>query len=60
MADQTVRIENLDKSNARVAFDLMEKIRFHDDAVSYATKQELLNLYVDCLEATFGNRQKGK
>jgi ATP-dependent Zn protease len=60
MADHTVRVENMDKSNARVALDLMEKVKFSDKAGSYVTKQELLSLYVDCLDATFGNRGKEK
>lgn len=60
MADQTVKIENDSGSNARVALELMEKVKFSDKAASYVTKQELLSLYVDCLGATFGNRPKEK
>jgi hypothetical protein len=60
MADQTVHIDNLDRSNERVAFNLMEKIAYADKNESPKTKQEFIDLYVDCLWATRGNRAGGK
>lgn len=51
MADKTVRLESDSGSPHRVAFELMEKITFKDKNGSYSTKQELIDLYVDCLWA---------
>lgn len=60
MADQTVRVLGDSGSPERVAFDLMEKIMFKDKNGSYITKQEIIDLYVDCLWAARQNRTGGK
>ncbi|CAN7557887.1 hypothetical protein [Neorhizobium tomejilense] len=56
MADQTVKIANDAGSNCRVAFDLMEKVMFRDKTETYTNKKDIINLYVDCLLATYQNK----
>lgn len=58
MAVQAVKVENDSGSNARVAFDLMKYIAENAPDGVPRSKVEILNLYADCLDATWGNRQK--
>lgn len=55
MADQTVKIEGDSGSAAKVAYDLMTYIRTAPSNET-KTRQEILDLYAECLEATRGMR----
>lgn len=53
MADQTVKVTSDSGSPERVALELMQYIRYHDkNEGGRSTKEEMINLYVDCLWAT--------
>ena len=58
MADQTVKLENDAGSRERVALDLMKLVISSTADGTPETKKDALNLYVDCLDAVFGRRQK--
>jgi len=61
MADD-VHVTNLSDSgsNVRVALDLMKYMRsVSSDAKEARTRQELIDLYVDCLWAVNGNPHRG-
>ena len=61
MADQTVQIEGDNGSPERVALDLMKYIRgIAEDAKTKRSTQELIDLYVDCRWAAYGNRNGGR
>lgn len=53
MADQSIKVEGDSGSRERVALDLMLYIRRTSaDKGEGLTKQEIIDLYVDCLYAT--------
>lgn len=58
MADQTVRVSNLPDSGSpeRVAKDLLNLIRANQSG-KYTTKDSILDLYAECLNATSGHRK---
>ncbi len=61
MADQSVNVANFPDSGSpeRVAFNLMDRIMFRDKDEQYKTKDEIINLYVDCLWATKSRERDG-
>jgi len=59
MADKTVQIENDSGSRERVAYDLMKYIQENSDT-TVRSRQEIIDLYVDCYWATRSNRDGGR
>lgn len=60
MADQKIKVESDSGSQQRVALELMQYIRHHDKNHGANTKQEIIDLYVDCLYATSHDRTGGR
>jgi len=58
MADQTVKLVG-DGTAERVAYDLAMKIMFTEKSSNYATKQQIIDLYVDCLWAVASRSRTG-
>lgn len=60
MADQKVKLESDSGSPERVAFELMQYIRYADKSErAKESKQEIIDLYVDCLWAMYRERHGG-
>ena len=60
MTDQILQLANDGGSKERVEFAPMEKIHHHLKEQLPTDKQSIINLYVDCLATTNGDRNGWK
>jgi hypothetical protein len=59
-AEQKIKVEPSEGSPAAIAFKLLEKIQYHDQrAFEVWNKEEILDVYAECLEAANGFRSLG-
>lgn len=58
MASESVRITNMPESGSaeRVAFELLEKIMYHEE-MSGSPRKHILDLYAECVSAAHGHRK---